>query len=136
MRLFLVILALVAIMLVPLLIFGEQIDEYFGGEEGLHRMQGYGEWAWLVCIGLIVSDLVMPVPSTAVIAGLGMIYGPWLGGLIGGVGSLLAGLVAYGGCRLMGRRFLNFLVGEANLDRLARFFGRYGLWAIALSRWM
>mgnify|MGYP006172600101 CR=1 FL=1 len=48
------------------------------------RLEQYGGWAWLVGIGLIVCDLVLPVPSTAVIAGLGMMYGPWLGGLIGG----------------------------------------------------
>jgi uncharacterized membrane protein YdjX (TVP38/TMEM64 family) len=136
MRLFLFILALVALMLVPVLVFDDEIDDYFAGEEGLKRLQSYGAWAWLVGIGLIVSDLVLPVPSTAVIAGLGMLYGPWLGGLIGGVGSTLAGLVAYGGCRLLGQRFLDFLVGSANLEKLGRFFGRHGLWAIALSRWM
>jgi uncharacterized membrane protein YdjX (TVP38/TMEM64 family) len=136
MRLFLVILALVTLMLVPVLLFDDEIDDYLGGEEGLHRLQAYGGWAWLVGIGLIVTDLILPVPSTAVIAGLGMIYGPWLGGLVGGVGSLLAGLVAYGGCRLLGKRFLDFLVGEANLEKLGRFFAKHGLWAIALSRWM
>ncbi|MBL8797570.1 MAG: VTT domain-containing protein, partial [Planctomycetia bacterium] len=113
-----------------------EIDNYFAGPEGLRRLQEFGAWAWLVGIGLIVADLVLPVPSTAVIAGLGMLYGPWLGGLLGGLGSILAGLVAYGGCRLLGEQFCHFLAGEANLVRLNRFFGRYGLWAIALSRWM
>lgn len=136
MRLALVIVALVALMLVPVLIFDDEIDAYFVGEEGLRRLQEYGGWAWLVAIGLIVSDLVLPVPSTAVIAALGMMYGPWLGGLIGGIGSTVAGLVAYGGCRLLGKRVLDVLVGEANLDRLRRFFERYGLWTIALSRWL
>lgn len=136
MRLALVIVALITLMLVPVLIFGEEIDDYFGGEQGLERLQSFGSWTWLVGIALIVSDLLLPVPSTAVIAGLGMIYGPWLGGLIGGFGSLLAGLVAYGGCRLLGRRFVDFLVGEASLVKLGKFFGRYGPWAIALSRWM
>jgi uncharacterized membrane protein YdjX (TVP38/TMEM64 family) len=136
MRLFLVILALIALMLTPVVIFDDEIDGYLGGEEGLRRLQEFGHWAWLVGIALIVSDLFLPVPSTAVISGLGMIYGPWLGGLLGGIGSTLAGLVAYGGCRLLGKRFLDFLVGEANLQALGRFFAKYGLWAIALSRWM
>jgi uncharacterized membrane protein YdjX (TVP38/TMEM64 family) len=136
MRLFLVVLGLVALMLVPVLIFDDEIDGYLGGEEGLRRLQELGGWAGLAGIGLIVSDLVLPVPSTAVISGLGMIYGPWLGGLLGGIGSTLAGLVAYGGCRLLGQRFLNFLAGEANLEKLGRFFAKHGLWAIALSRWM
>lgn len=136
MRLFLVVLGLVAIMLTPILIFGDEIDDAFAGEEGLRRLQEYGSWAWLVGMALIVGDLILPVPSTAVIAGLGMLYGPWLGGLLGGLGSILAGLVAYGGCRLLGKRFLDFLVGETNLEKLGRFFQKYGLWAIALSRWM
>lgn len=136
MRLFLAVLSLVALMLVPVLIFDDEIDGYLGGEEGLRRLQEYGSWAWLVGIGLIVTDLVLPVPATAVISGLGMIYGPGLGGLLGGIGSTLAGLVAYGGCRLLGKRFLDFLVGEANLEKLGRFFNKHGLWAIALSRWM
>ncbi|MGL4461636.1 MAG: TVP38/TMEM64 family protein [Planctomycetia bacterium] len=136
MRLFLVVLALVALMLTPVLIFDDEIDAYFGGEEGLRRLQSFGGWAWLVGVGLIVADLVLPVPSTAVTAGLGMIYGPLVGGLLGGLGSTLAGLVAYGGCRLLGRRGLDFLVGDANLEKLRRFFAKYGLWAVALSRWM
>jgi uncharacterized membrane protein YdjX (TVP38/TMEM64 family) len=136
MRLFLVILILVALLLTPVLIFGDEIDRHFSGEEGLKRLQSFGAWAWLIAVGLIVADLFLPVPSTAVIAGLGMLYGPFLGGLIGGVGSTLAGLVAYGGCRLLGRRFLDFLVGPANLEKLDRFFTRHGLWAIALSRWL
>jgi len=136
MRLAVVILGLVALMLAPALVFGDAIDDYFSGAEGLQRLQTYGSWAWLVGIGLIVSDLVLPVPATAIITTLGMIYGPWAGGLIGAVGSLLAGLVAYGGCRLLGERFCNFLVGAENMSKLGRFFDRYGLWAIALSRWM
>ena len=136
MRLTLVIVGLVALMLAPALFFGDAIDDHFAGEEGVQRLQAYGSWAWLFGIALIVSDLVLPVPATAIITGLGMIYGPWAGGLIGAVGSLLAGLVAYGGCRLLGERFCNFLVGADNLAKLGRFFDRYGLWAIALSRWM
>lgn len=136
MRLYLLIFAFVLAMLIPVFIFDEEIDEQFGGENGLALLQTFGAWAWLVGIGLIVSDLVIPMPSTAVIAGLGMLYGPWLGGLIGGIGSILAGVVGYFGCRMLGQRVVNVLVGEANLDKLDKFFARYGLWAIALSRWM
>jgi uncharacterized membrane protein YdjX (TVP38/TMEM64 family) len=135
-RLYIVIFAIVAITLIPTLILDDEIDEQFGGEQGLARLRGYGDWAWAAGVGLIISDLFLPVPSTAVIAGLGMLYGPWLGGLIGGVGSVLAGLVAFGLGRTLGRPALRVLCGDADLDRLARFFSRHGLWAIALSRWM
>jgi uncharacterized membrane protein YdjX (TVP38/TMEM64 family) len=135
-RIYAVASAIILIMVASLVFVGDTIDRHFEGPEGLERLRSYGDWAWLAGIGLIVSDLILPVPSTTVIALLGMLYGPWLGGLIGGIGSLLAGLVAWGGCRLLGDRFVRFLVGEANLGRLQRFFSRHGLWAIALTRWM
>jgi uncharacterized membrane protein YdjX (TVP38/TMEM64 family) len=127
---------IIAIMLASMLFVGDTIDNQFSGPEGLDRLRSYGDWAWLVGIALIVSDLFLPVPAPAVITLLGMLYGPWLGGFIGGVGTLLAGLVAYGGCRLLGDQFVRYLVGTANLVRLNRFFSRHGLWAIALTRWM
>ena len=135
-RIYVVAAVILAIMLASLLFVGDTIDRHFEGPEGLDRLRSYGGWAWLSGIGLIISDLILPVPSTTIIALLGMLYGPWLGGFIGGVGTLLAGLVAYGGCRLLGDRFVRFLVGEANLGRLQAFFSRHGLWAIALTRWM
>lgn len=136
MRIYVFLFLLITAMLVPVFIFADEIDAQFGGEQGLEYLRSFGAWAWLIGIALIVSDLVIPMPSTAVISGLGMLYGPWLGGLLGGVGSLLAGLLGYGGCRLLGPRVVNFLIGDANLAKLDRFFQRYGLWAIALSRWM
>ena len=135
-RIYAVIFVIAIIMLASMLFVGDTIDRYFEGPEGLDRLRSYGDWAWAVGIGLIVSDLILPVPATTVITLLGMLYGPWLGGFIGGVGSLLAGLVAYGGCRLLGDRFVRFIVGETNLVRLNKFFSRHGLWAIALTRWM
>jgi uncharacterized membrane protein YdjX (TVP38/TMEM64 family) len=135
-RLYGLVALVVAAMLASMLVVGDALDARFGGAEGVRRLQAYGAWAWLVAIALIVSDLVLPVPGTAVITGLGMIYGPWLGGAIGGAGSVLAGLTAYGGSRVLGARFARWLVGEDDLRTLARFFERRGPWAIALSRWL
>jgi len=136
MRLYVVIFACVALTLVPVFVLDDEIDAAFAGPEGLRRLQEYGAWAWAVGIGLIVSDLVLPVPSTAVIAGLGMLYGPLLGGLVGGVGSTLAGLVAYAGGRWVGRPAIRLFAGDADLEKLRRFFAKHGLLAVALSRWM
>lgn len=135
-RLYVLVFVLIAGMMSSMLVVGDALDVRFGGAEGVRRLEAYGAWAWLLAIVLIVSDLVLPVPGTAVITGLGMIYGPWLGGLIGGVGSVLAGLTAYGGSRWLGTRFATWLVGDDDLRRLARFFERRGPLAIALSRWL
>jgi uncharacterized membrane protein YdjX (TVP38/TMEM64 family) len=135
-RLYALVFVLIAGMLSSMLVVGDALDARFGGPGGVRRLEAYGAWAWLLAIALIVSDLVLPVPGTAVITGLGMIYGPWLGGLIGGIGSVLAGLTAYGGSRWLGARFARWLVGDDDLRRLARFFERRGPLAIALSRWL
>lgn len=135
-RIYAVAAVIVAGMLFSLLFVGDAIDRHFDGPEGLDTLRSYGDWAWLAGIGLIISDLILPVPATTIITLLGMVYGPWLGGFIGGVGTLLAGLVAYGLCRLLGDRAVRWLVGDSNLARLQWFFARHGWWAIALTRWM
>lgn len=136
MRLYIVIFALVALTLIPTLILDDEIDAAFSGETGLERLRSYGAWAWLVGIGLIISDLILPVPSTAVISGLGMLYGPWLGGLVGGIGSTAAGWVAYCVGRWVGGPTLRLFIKPEEMARLPRFFAKHGLWAIAVSRWM
>jgi hypothetical protein len=45
-------------------------------------MESYGSWAWAAGIALLVSDIVLPVPSTVVMSALGWMYGWWIGGLI------------------------------------------------------
>ncbi len=87
-------------------------------------------------MGLLVSDLVLPVPATGVMAALGVLYGPVRGGLIGAVGSILSGSIAYGLCRLLGRRAAVKLAGEKDLARAEGFFDSAGGWAVALSRWL
>ena len=51
-------------------------------------LRTYGSWAWAVGIALIWADLVLPIPQTAVIAALGIIYGTLLGGLLGSLGLI------------------------------------------------
>ena len=56
-------------------------------------LRGWGSWSWAVGVGLIWADLVLPIPQTAVIAALGIIYGSLLGGLLGSLGLITSGLV-------------------------------------------
>ena len=39
------------------------------------RLRDYDAWAWALGIGLIWADLILPVPQTAIIAALGIVYG-------------------------------------------------------------
>jgi uncharacterized membrane protein YdjX (TVP38/TMEM64 family) len=57
-------------------------------------LRKYGSWAWALGIALIWADLVLPIPQTAVIAALGIIYGTPLGGLLGSLGLITSGLLS------------------------------------------
>ncbi len=110
------------------LVFPEEFDEVVAW------LRGHGDTAWAVGAGLIVSDAVLPVPSTPAMFAMGIIYGPLLGGLIGGGASVAGGLLGFGATRLLGRRGALWLVGEKDLARTQRFYDRWGLYAVVFGR--
>lgn len=97
-------------------------------------IRDFGRWAWAVGIVLIWVDLALPVPQTAVIAALGIIYGTWLGGLLGSLALITGGLLGYGLMLFSGRRFARYLVGPRSLHRMESLFDQGGAWAIVLTR--
>lgn len=136
MRLLLVFLVLASLLTVPFLLWGEGFEERFSREGAVRWLSEHGEWAWAAGIGLLVADLVLPIPATAVIAALGYLHGTLAGGLIGAAGSFLSGALAYGLCRLMGRPAALWIAGPRDLERGEDLLASVGGWAIAISRWM
>ncbi len=102
--------------------------------EILLSLRHYGSWAWALGIVLIWVDMVLPVPQTAVIAALGIIYGPLLGGLLGTIGLVTGGLLGYGLMFTSARRLAHRFTGPGSLQRLERLLDRSGAWAIVLTR--
>ena len=97
-------------------------------------LREYDSWAWAVGIVLIWADLVLPVPQTAVIAALGIIYGTVLGGLLGSLGLIIGGLLGYGLMLTSARRFAQRFAGARSLHKMESLFNRGGVWAIILTR--
>lgn len=97
-------------------------------------LRQYEGWAWAVGIALIWADLVLPVPQTAVIAALGIIYGTLLGGLLGSLGLITSGLLGYGLMLTSARRFAQRFAGPRSLSKMESLFDRGGAWAIILTR--
>lgn len=102
--------------------------------ETVLMLRGYGSWAWALGIALICADLLLPVPQSSVVTALGIIYGAVLGGVVGAVGLITAGLGAYALMRTSARPLIVRLAGESALQRMQVFFERAGAWAIVLSR--
>jgi uncharacterized membrane protein YdjX (TVP38/TMEM64 family) len=135
-RLCFLFLGLAFLVLVPFFIWGEWWEAIFTYEGSIRWLETCGPWAWVAGIGLLASDLVLPVPGTVVMAAMGWIYGWLVGGLVNAAGSVLAGLLGYGLCRLAGERAARWLLGEADLRRAHLVFDRAGPWAVVLSRWL
>lgn len=120
----------------PFFLFGDRLAQLFAGDGIISLLQGYGDFAWAVAILLLVADLAFPIPTTAVMAALGMIYGPVPGGVVAAAGSVISGLVGYTLCRHLGRPFALWLTGEQGLAEGERIFGGFGGWIVAMSRWL
>lgn len=97
-------------------------------------LREYESWTWAVGIALIWADLVLPIPQTAVIAALGIIYGTVLGGLLGSLGLITGGLFGYGLMLTSGRRVAQGFAGRPSLRKMESLFDRHGAWAIILTR--
>lgn len=135
-HLFGVFVALAVLVGLPFLLWGEAIVGELGRDGLAGWLRGFSGLAWLVAIGLLVSDLLLPIPTTVVIAALGVIYGPLLGGTIAVLGGLLAAFLGYTLGRLLGRPVLVRLFGSLELAAGERLFARSGGWIVAGSRWL
>lgn len=135
-RLFAMFLAIAVLVAAPFFIWGDRIEQLFSGTGAIDWLTSHGPYAWLIAIGLLIADLAMPIPTTAVMAALGIVYGPLLGGLISAGGSVLSGLIGYGLCRHLGRPFVLKLFGEQAISDGERLFARSGGWMVVLSRWL
>ncbi len=97
-------------------------------------LRTYESWAWAVGIALIWADVVLPIPQTAVIAALGIIYGTLLGGLLGSLGLMTSGLLGYVLMLTSARRFVQRFAGPQSLHKMESLFEQGGTWAIVLTR--
>jgi uncharacterized membrane protein YdjX (TVP38/TMEM64 family) len=97
-------------------------------------LREYESWGWAIGIGLIWADVLLPIPQTSVIAALGILYGPVTGALVGSVGLISGGCLAYGLTFTAARRFLPRLLRPQSRHELERLFDEGGAWAIVLTR--
>jgi uncharacterized membrane protein YdjX (TVP38/TMEM64 family) len=117
---------------VPFLIWGES----FSQQRAIAWLVEWGAWAGVAGILLLIADLLLPIPASAVMAALGIMYGPVAGGLIATLGSFLSGALAYLLCRNYGRAAALRLLGAEGLVEGERLFAQAGGWLVALSRWL
>ena len=134
MRLFALIFILSIVIVTPFLIFDSYIEQLFGGQSIIVMLSHFHAWAGVVAMALLISDVITPIPASAIMAACGVLYGPLTGGLISCAGNFLSGQVAYLVCRLFGQPAAKWILGEQELQQEAERFDRIGIFAVAGSR--
>jgi uncharacterized membrane protein YdjX (TVP38/TMEM64 family) len=85
-------------------------------------------------IVLLFIDILLPVPSSIVMALSGKFLGPWWGALASFTGAMLAAWAGYLACRHGGDRLFKKLKGDEDTRRVSVWFEQYGIYALVLSR--
>jgi len=115
---------------------GSGLDARVGSPEALARFRSLGALGALLVVGALVVDVLLPIPTTPLLTALGALYGILLGGALGAIGSIGAGLTGFGLARWIAPSLARRLLGDRDLGRLERFFAAYGGLAVAVSRWL
>ncbi|QTN31301.1 VTT domain-containing protein [Akkermansiaceae bacterium] len=134
MRLIGLMLLLCALFLLGWMLFGAGLEQAWSGEVLVARFEESRDWAWLAGIGLLLADLLLPIPGTVVMSALGAVYGFWLGGFFATAGSMLAGMLGYGVGRFFKEGFSRKWLGEKDFEKGRRLFDRNGALVVAVSR--
>lgn len=135
-RLLALFVGLALIIAIPFAFWGDATERLWSTQALVEASRGSLSYAWLIIVALLVADILLPVPNTAVIAAAGILYGPMLGGAAATLGLVLSGLAGYGASRRFGRPVARWLVGEEGLAEGDRLFASSGGWLVAGSRWL
>ena len=84
-------------------------------------------------VGLLIADVLLPVPSSLVMVAHGALFGVWVGTLLSLVGSVGAAMFGFAIGR-RGGKFLNRMVTPAEQSRANRLLARWGALAIIVTR--
>lgn len=124
-------LALVAIVVVPFLLFGTSLEAWTFGLITPAQSKWFIAGAGVV---LLVLDVLLPIPSTFVASGLGAMLGAPLGILVTTIGLTAGCAVGFFLGRFLGHDFVQRELGFADFNYLADLLRRYGLPVLAICR--
>jgi uncharacterized membrane protein YdjX (TVP38/TMEM64 family) len=87
-----------------------------------------------VIVGLLAADLFLPIPSSLVMVLSGAAFGVGWGAALSLVGSIGGEWLGFELVRRYGRRASARMVGDDEIERLARVFRKHGAAAVAVTR--
>ena len=113
---------------------GSSFEILFSQEKCIAVFSKYKSTAWAMGIGLLLADILLPIPATGVMAALGAVYGLWPGAVFSAAGSVGAGLLGYGIARGLGKRWRGWIASEEEIQKFKTFFDHWGAYAIIIGR--
>lgn len=134
MRLFWIFVAFALVVAGGWWIWGGYYEARFSFEETVVWLRGHPSAGGLAGCGLLISDLLLPVPGTVVMSALGYVYGWLVGGLFASAGSMGAGIAGYFAGRLLPEKWTRRWIGEADYEKSRSYFAMGAGWIIAASR--
>ena len=90
----------------------------------------------LFLVIMAIQGLIVPLPSEIVLLATGIIWGWFLGGIFGIIGSMLAGILCFYISRKGGRPLVEKFVGSKTLNLADDLIKKYGIWTIIISRFI
>ena len=130
-RRLLLIAAVLAVPVVPFLFFGDTLETRI--TEWLDAELSPGTVAWAV-IGLLASDILLPVPSSVVSTFAGRMLGFWVGAGASWCGMTLGAAIAFWLVRVFGRPLAARLSSDQELARTDDLASRWGVFVLVLAR--
>lgn len=116
-------------LIVVLLLVPFAIATVLGGWEQAPDLPGGAVFAAVTVIGLLAADVVLPVPSSAVLVAAGAALGPISGAVAGTLGVVAGATVGYA----LGARFGGEPTGR-DAERARLLFERWGSAALVMTR--
>ncbi len=122
---------ILAIPVVPLVVFGDTMEERFAS--WLDATLPSSSVVMLV-IGLLVADILLPVPSSVVTTFSGRMLGFWGGTAASWCGMTAGAMIVFGLARACGRPLVQRLTTADELERVNAMAARTGIFVLVLSR--
>jgi uncharacterized membrane protein YdjX (TVP38/TMEM64 family) len=100
-----------------------------------HFFQEAGFFAPVAYVMFVVTEVIVaPIPGLMLYAPGGLIFGPWLGGLLAIIGNTLGAGFSCTLVRIAGSGWLDKISTNASMEKLQEQLNRRGFWMILLLR--
>lgn len=128
---------IVVVLLIPLLpffLFGHWLDTLFESQFPKLPTVGNRWWTALVIISGLTVDILLPVPSSALLTFAGRSFGGWGGAAVGWLGLNLSAAVGFWTSRRFGQPIVERFSSRADVNDFELLDARAGWWSLVACR--